>query len=546
MDSGKRAADDGKAERGSRPRRNAHRDKGFNAEESVKLANEPFAFHGLEVDEHCKDESRRKSEVRLLPIKATLTTFAPSRRKSTGEFVDVGRQYNGSICNSKPIPDFRQVSFDIAWQNDKVVSVTTTKRNDLYKESESETNSFPTKSKVNHGEKFQLSTSGLTNRREPKGVRLQSDHRTLSTHGEHGLHEKLRFIKHECSSERLQLPDPSVYGEFTRRRSLSDSNVFEGSVLSTGQREKLDRLKHQIYETNLKRRNNYKKVSGGKFEVPYRKQSTESTTSGASTFPVLTEKSLKHHSKSHEMVNWTTDSDQIMPEVSTRSNMFNLTSVTDNRNLTLDSLSTGHFLEPNAGKSDISLDAESSGALPVTSSSLAYSVHSQQVRGELNQLYFPSPPRSEGSDSESISITIERLRARSEPGDVGSRNLSTVEQLHSRARSESDAAKAKVQAFVEKALPAISPSTLRVKRSDGVPQEFGHFKSGAHVNIAPEMREKREGLINIHTCPNLNLFTDQSWLYQDKSRNTHRYIRGPATPVPPVDFVFSDSEHDNS
>ena len=529
----KREADDEAEHRSAHLRRNKRREKALNAEERYLALSNAFASHDLEIETaHLKGKNRRKSEAHS-PPKATLTTFTETRRRSTSE---VGRQQTEqSVCASNPTPTlaFRQTTSDIAQrQSDENMCDGKGSMLSNIRDSErmSEVLSFPVMSRMNHNEKFQQSSSGSTIGKEPNSDRLQSKRHRVSTHGEHLLNGKRNFNKQD-PSEKLQLP-AAVHAGLTRSRSLSDSDVLEDFILSVDQRERLDRLKRQIYETNSKRKN-CRKVSGSKFDVPFGEQGAEPTAARESLFPVLTEKSLKRHSRSHEIINWNIDSAR-----SKKSNIFNASSAAENPNASI---------ETNFDERDTSKHTESSSELPLMPSSLSYFTNNQQVKKESDRLCFSTHSSSEAGDSSTdITEIIERLQARSEPGDIGRRKVSTVQQFQSRARSETNAVKAKVQSFIEKPLPALPPSTLRVRRTNGAAAKLGHFKMGASTNISPEPRERKEGAaINVHTCPNLNLFTDQSWMYQGKSRKKHRYIRGPATPVPPVDFVFRKDKPDS-
>lgn len=532
----RREADDGAEHRSAHLRRNKSRDKALNAEERHLALSNAFTSHDLEIETaHLKGKNRRKSEAHS-PPKASLTTFTETGRRSTNE---VGRQQSGCASNPTPTLAFRQTTSDIAQrQSDENMcdGKGSTLRNIRDGERMSEALSFPVMSRMNRDEKSQLLSSGSTNGREPNSDRLESKRHRVATHGEHLLDGKRNFDKQDVT-EKLQLP-AAVHVGLTRSRSLSDSDVLEDFILSVDQRERLDRLKRQIYETNSKRKN-HRTVSGSKFDVRFSEQSAESTASRESLFPVLTEKSLKRHSRSHDTINWDIDSDQTI-SVSARSkksNIFDTSSKAENPNASI---------ETNFDKRDTSKNTELSRELPLMPSSLSYFTKNQQVKRESDRLYFPIHPSSEAGDSsESIPVIIERLQARSEPGDIGSRTVSTIQQFQSRARSETDAAKAKVQSFIEKPLPALPSSTLRVQRTNGAAAKLGHFKMGANTNSSPESRERKEAAINVHTCPNLNLFADQSWMYQGKSRKKHRYIRGPATPVPPVDFVFRKDKPDS-
>ena len=542
--SGTRASEDMSEHDRSDLQRDIKRQTGLNAEESVEFTNDTSLGLGLETTRF-KEGNRRKSEVNPL-AKATLTTFTQPRRKSTSEVtIGIGRHRCSSNSNFRPSPlAFPSQTVSVAWRNDESVcketssASTTRKRIICDNERVGETLAFPAMPRVNVSEKFPLSSSEPTHRdKNSKDNRLQSEHHMINAHREH-LPEKGHLDSKQDLANR-RLPVSEAHGEPTRSRSLSDSDL-EDSFMTTAQREKLDRLKSQIYEINSKRKN-CRKISGSTCKPDFNgcKQSTGCTSTEASMFPVLTEKSLKRHSKSHEKVIWPHTSDGAI--ISSEADQTISDASYPNSNVH----SVGHMAQTEFDNSVTSMNVKST-ELPLTPSTLAYSRENTQ---KLSKIHFPTPPISDEDDSsESITVIIERLRARSEPGDVGSRKLSTAKQNQSRARLENVALKEKVQSFVEKPLPALPPTTLRVKKSpNGVPAKSGQFKSGTNANIAPEPREKKEGVINIHSCPTLNLFSDRSWMYQDKSKKKHRYIRGPATPVPPVDFVFNkNTEPDGS
>lgn len=109
-------------------------------------------------------------------------------------------------------------------------------------------------------------------------------------------------------------------------------------------------------------------------------------------------------------------------------------------------------------------------------------------------------------------------------------------------KKESNELRPKIKAFIEKPVPEISPSSLLIHRRSTVADiSMGGFSkagsSTAHAPAAPE-RKKSMGVVNIHTCPNVNVFTDRSWMYQDRRAEKCRYIRAPQTPIPPISEVF--------
>lgn len=393
---------------------------------------------------------------------------------------------------------------------------------------------FPAMSRVilDPGEKLKSSSSGRAYRTESKINRLKS--------GE-GATERLVHFENDFPSHKKSLPDPRQVNlswkrisdqELTRRRSFSDSEVEDSTRFSAGQKEKLERLKHQILEKNLKRKDG-EKVSGVQ---------RSSGLTGESRFPVVTEKSLKRYAKYHD----TTNAEGALSTINVDQRISAVIDVSSERNRDSD-IETAGNKSSNSSNAEKALSGEFITAPPL--SILPYFENNPVIKRKTNGSDIPTPPNSEDGDCETVSIiSVGRSRARSEPGDVASRKVSTIQQLQNRSKSEAYQLNSKVQSFVMKPLPALPPSTLRVKKQalGEITSKAGHFKSGANANVTLEsQRERKEGEINIHTCPNMNLFSDKSWMYQEVSRKRHRYIRGPATPVPPVEFVFRKDEPDS-
>ena len=471
--------------------------------------------------------TRRKREGQSLS-KATLTPqVINTRRKSASELelkpADRGRMRPPNSENLGPT----SVPFTHWNEGDTFHERRDTSQNNYESDRVVKTSTFPATSRVNFdvGEQLKLSSSGRAPRKESKINRLKS--------GESAIVNSERYVHFENDSptHKLSLPDPGQGNllwkrmsdqELTRSRSLSDSEMEDSTRISAEQGEKLERLKLQILEKNLKRKDDRK--------VSVVQQSTGLT--GEGRFPVLTEKSLKHYAKYHETVHAAASLSTIN---------------TDQRISALINLSA----EQNRDSSDKSSDVEKTSGEFFAAPSVSALTYSEKkpVINQTNGSDIPTPPNSEDGDFEWISIiSVARSRARSEPGDVHTRKVSTVQQLENRSRSESYQLNTKVQSFVKKPLPALPPTTLRMKKQapGEMTSKAGHFKAGANANVTLEWpREKKEGEINIHTCPNMNLFSDISWMYQELSRKKHRYIRSPATPVPSVESVFRKDESDS-
>lgn len=500
--------------------------------------------------------NRRKSEEQA-SLKAMLTPqFTNTRRKSTSELERKPDDRSGTGNLRPTLPHDQTVS--VAWRNEQNQGNMFNKKSATSPKTEhsiygsdrvEETLTFPAMSGVNVNvhEEYRLSSPSWTHRKGAKGNRLNNEE-SVTIHSKRLVH----FDK-DSHTHRISLPDPGQGNlswkkvsdqELTRGRSFSDSEVEDSVRMSAEQREKLEHLKYQILEKNLRRKES-RKFSGVK---------KQSTGSKETRFPVLTEKSLMRYSRCHETANGAgslsaINADQkisTLIDVGTKVNPAGSEFVVPNQDCDVE---TADKIARNKCDTSLNTEQKSGEIVAPPTSILAYSENNNVIKRKSNESDIPTPPNSEEGDFESISVVIERLRARSEPGDVGTRKVSTVHQLQNRARSETDELKTKVHSFVKKPLPALPPSTLRVKKQalDGVTSKAGHFKAGANANISFERpSERKEGVINIHTCPNMNLFSDKSWMYQDESRKRHRYIRGPATPVQPVDFVFKKDDPDRS
>ena len=492
---------------------------------------ESFAIEGHGQDTSnagFRNGTRRKSEGQSLP-KALLTPqVINTRRKSASELeLKPDNRRRTSPQNSENLRP-TSVPFTSWDEGDMCHERKDTSVNDYDSDRVVQTLTFPAMSRVNleEGEEVKLLSSGRAHRKESKIKLLKS--------GENATVSSEHLVRFEnTSTHRISLPDPGQgnlswkrisHQELTRSRSFSDSEVEDSTRISAEQRDKLERLKRQILEKNLKA-NDGRKVSGVQ-------QSTGLT--GESRFPVLTEKSLKRYAKYHETALAASSPSTINAD----QRISALTDVSVEQNRDSD-------VETTRDKSDKSSNAEKTSSEFIT---LAYS-ENNPVKRKTNRFDIPTPPNSEVGNFESISvISVEGSRARSEPGDVGTQKISTVEQLQNHSRSKTYQLNTKVQSFVKKPFPALPPSTLRVKKQipDDMTSKAGHFKAGANANVALERpRERKEGVINIHTCPSMNLFSDKSWMYQELSRKRHRYIRGRATPVPPVEFVFRKDEPDS-
>lgn len=473
--------------------------------------------------------TRRKSEAQSLP-RATLTPQAiNTRRKSTSELeLEPDDRRRTSPQNSENLR-LTSVPFTGWNEGDMFHERRDTSHNNYENDRVVQTSTFPAMSRVNfdEGEELKLSFSGRAHRKESKFNRLKSEESATVNS------ERLVHFENDSPTHKPSLLDPGQGNllrkrtsdqELTRSRSFSDSEVEDPMRISAEQREKLERLKRQILEKNLKGKGG-RKVSGVQ-------QSTGLT--GESRFPVLTEKSLKRYAKYHE----TAHAAASLSTINADQRISALTDVSSEQYQNSD-IETASNAEKTSGEFI---------AAP-SLSTLTYSENNPIIERKAYGSDIPSPPNSEDGDFESIStISVARSRARSEPGNVATRKVSTVQQLQNRSRSETYQLNTKVQSFVKKPLPALPPSTLRVKKQapEKVTSKAGHFKAGANANVALERsREKKEGVINIHTCPNMNLFSDNSWMYQELSRKKHRYIRAPATPVPPAEFVFRKDEPDS-
>ena len=487
-------------------------------------------LHGQETSiSGFRAETRRKSDGQSLTKVLLAPQVINTRRKSASELeVKPDNRRHTSPQNSENLGP-TSVPFTSWDEGDMCHERRDTSLNDYESDRVVQTLTFPTTSRVNLDEGEELKSvlsSGRTHRKESKINPLKS--------GENATMTSERLVRFENdSTHRTSLPDPGQRNllwkrisdqELTRSRSFSDSEVEDSTRISAEQREKLERLKLQILEKNLKGKDG-RRVSGVQ-------QNTGWT--GESRFPVLTEKSLKRYAKYHE----TALAAASLSTINADQRISALIDVSSEQNQDSD-------VEKARDKSDKLSNAEKTSS---EFSTLAYS-EINPVKRKPNRSDIPSPPNSEVGNFESISIiSVEGSRARSEPGDVATRKISAVRELQNHSRSKTYQLNTKVQSFVKKPLPAKPPSTLRVKKQtlDERTSKAGHFKAGANANVTLERPlERKDGVINIHTCPNMNLFSDKSWMYQELSRKRHRYIRAPATPVPPVEFVFRKDEPDS-
>ena len=519
------------------PERLRSRESDLIKEERMVLDME-LSRHGPGLDvlnvSDTKDIHRRQSDVRQLSKAASTLLTKQPRRKSTSE-VTIEQHYCRNNSNLKPSL--------AAWRNENAA-----KFNHEGFIGDSETHTVPHLPHLSRTDTFELSNQPEpVYREESMNIRLYSDHRRHVAYTENVMGKK-GLDNNENFTNRQRLP---VHSKLTRGRSFSDSDL-EDSFMTVEQKEELERLKQHIYETNSRRKSS-KKINGRKSDLLSNGCTGKHSTTEGIIFPVPTEKSLKRHSKSHEMVNWSTAPGSVVSLTNGTDTNRPISgkgraSVTNDPNLYVDL--AGYMMERDFYESGTLMNGESN-ELSIMPSATAHSSENLKKQDLTNRLYFPTPPTSEDGDfSDSFPGVRDRLRARSEPGDVGSRRtFPTFKQFQSRERSESDALKAKVQSFIEKPLPNLLHTTLRVKKSSNeATAKLGHFKTGSGANIAPDPRRRKEGVINIHTCPNLNLYSDRSWMYQGKSSKKHRYIRGPATPAPPVESVFSEDnyKHDSS
>lgn len=526
-----------------------------NAEADSGMIERPLHGQGASTS-GLRVEHRRKSDGHSL-LKGMLTPqFTNTRRKSTSELE--GKPDDKGTKNTRST--LHHTASSVTWWNEqnqgnmrnyKTAASHRTNEDSIYANySVEETLTFPAMHGVNVDarEEHRISSPSWTHRKETQGNRLNYGE-SVNVNSRRLVHFDRDFSSHKGS-----LPDPgqgnlswkksSDQELIIRGRSFSDSEVhLEDSLQMTAdQREKLEHLKCQILEKNLNRK-------GGR-NVSEVKQNTAFIES---RFPILTEKSLKRCSRCHEKANvagslsaFSAGQKISLIDVSTKVNPATSEFALQNQDSEIDTA-----VKTARSKYDPSSNTEQSNSefiIAPPSSTLAYFENTQEaLKRKSNGSDIPTPPNSDEGDFESISVISGRLRSRSEPGDVGTRKVSTVQQLQNRARSETVEVKTKVQSFVKKPLPTLPPYSLRVTKQalDGVTSK-GHFKAGAHANITFERPiERKEGVINIHTCPNMNLFSDKSWMYQDESRKKHRYIRGPATPVPPVEFVFRKEEPDS-
>jgi uncharacterized protein YkuJ len=110
-------------------------------------------------------------------------------------------------------------------------------------------------------------------------------------------------------------------------------------------------------------------------------------------------------------------------------------------------------------------------------------------------------------------------------------------------KNESNEIHRKIKAFIDQPVPELSPSSLLIRRSTVANISFEGFSKGGSTDHAQlSERKKSHEIVNIHTCPNVNVFTDRSWMYQDRRAQKCRYIRMPQTPVPTISEIFDKKD----
>ena len=145
-----------------------------------------------------------------------------------------------------------------------------------------------------------------------------------------------------------------------------------------------------------------------------------------------------------------------------------------------------------------------------------------------------------GFDLASIPSEVRPKHKNSKPGISQVATVEQVSKLLSRRRSESDQLKDKMKRFLEKPNPLAPPPSLRIKKTNiSIALEKTFARNQAEV-FPVAQRKKTGGVVNLQTCPNLNVFTDQSWLYQDEKNRKCRYLREVPSPIPPIEEIFRD------
>ena len=515
---------------------NGSRTKEWNVKQ--QLVERKKTSHCMALTDSGEVYTRRKSEYQLRM--SLLTTLTRTRRRSSGE---IGRNCDKGRRNipAKIIP-VRISDRAIAMQGllagvnlTKTASADENQKAGRGKAPESCQATTPTNARPS------ISHKELVLDRRKRGE-VNNYHREQSIEKrQHASEPHVLHWPYRVSESAPRQNDP--HAELTRTRSASDSEARD-SVLPFEKREKLERLKTQVYENNLKRENGKARENRGSFQ-----------TRGDKIFPVLEHASVMRYSRSHATIKTPGSRNGVTSEArldETGGDVHNLYPTKENQNSA--AYMGGYDIESTDNNEsirdlellDVSSKEKESEACPTLGPQQADSEH-YRPQEELKRPHVHVSSKNELVDLQSIGVIINRLqnahRARSEPGDVGSRKPSTMHLLN-RARSETDNLKIKVQKFVTKPLPALPPSTLRVNKSS--PSEEGSSKgfskAGVYATTSERSRENIDQVVNIHTCPSLNLFSGRSWMYQGKERKKHRYIRGPATPIPPVEFVFSKKD----
>lgn len=90
----------------------------------------------------------------------------------------------------------------------------------------------------------------------------------------------------------------------------------------------------------------------------------------------------------------------------------------------------------------------------------------------------------------------------------------------------------KVKTFLSKPQPLKGPRSLRTMKAFKL---VDFDKESLHWNKTEVKKDRK--IINTNTCPDMCLFDERKWYYQNKSGKC-RYLRVPETPIPPVESIF--------
>lgn len=144
----------------------------------------------------------------------------------------------------------------------------------------------------------------------------------------------------------------------------------------------------------------------------------------------------------------------------------------------------------------------------------------------------------EDSSSSKQLKQIQRESTESAANQESYDSFSEVQSSTSSWQEESEQLNSKIKKFVAKLNTTSPPSSLKIRRSTIHDISVQSHSKRSKDPVQGIERKKVYGVVNMHTCPNVNVFKDRSWMYQDRRGEKCRYIREPPSPIPPIEHVF--------